>query len=358
MSFSIGIVGLPNVGKSTLFKAITKKQVDIANYPFCTIEPNVGIVAVPDERLDVLTQMSKSAKTIPTTIEFYDIAGLVKGAHSGEGLGNQFLSHIREVDAIVQVVRVFGDSNIIHTANKVDPKSDIETINLELNFADMATVKKRVDAVAGRAKTGAKDAKAEYDFFSRLLAHLEKGLPARDFSRTEEEKPVVKQLNLLTDKPMLFVANTDESGPFDSESYQKYFSPNDKPVVISAKIEAELSELPPEEAKEYMKELGINESGLDRLIRASYELLGLITFLTTGPEETRAWTITKGALAPQAAGVIHTDFEKGFIRSETISYNDFIACGGESGARDKGLLRLEGKEYVVQDGDIMHFRFA
>ena len=358
MSFSIGIVGLPNVGKSTLFKAITKKQVDIANYPFCTIEPNVGIVAVPDERLDVLTQMSKSAKTIPTTIEFYDIAGLVKGAHSGEGLGNQFLSHIREADAIVQVVRVFGDSNIIHTTNKVDPKSDIETINLELNFADMVTVKKRVDAVAGRAKTGAKDAKQEYEFFSRLLAHLEKGLPARDFSRTEEEKPVVKQLNLLTDKPMLYVANTDESGPFDSVSYQKYFSPNNKPVVISAKIEAELSELPPEEAKEYMKELGINESGLDRLIRASYELLGLITFLTTGPEETRAWTIKKGSSAPQAAGVIHTDFEKGFIRAETISYNDFTACGGESGARDKGLLRLEGKEYIVQDGDVMHFRFA
>ena len=358
MSFSIGIVGLPNVGKSTLFKAITKKQVDIANYPFCTIEPNVGIVAVPDERLDVLTQMSKSAKTTPTTIEFYDIAGLVKGAHSGEGLGNQFLSHIREADAIVQVVRVFGDSNIIHTTNKVDPKSDIETINLELNFADMVTVKKRVDAVAGRAKTGAKDAKQEYEFFSRLLAHLEKGLPARDFSRTEEEKPVVKQLNLLTDKPMLYVANTDESGPFDSVSYQKYFSPNNNPVVISAKIEAELSELPPEEAKEYMKELGINESGLDRLIRASYELLGLITFLTTGPEETRAWTIKKGSSAPQAAGVIHTDFEKGFIRAETISYNDFTACGGESGARDKGLLRLEGKEYVVQDGNIMHFRFA
>jgi len=355
MSFSIGIVGLPNVGKSTLFKAITKKQVDIANYPFCTIEPNVGIVAVPDERLDVLTQMSKSAKTIPTTIEFYDIAGLVKGAHSGEGLGNQFLSHIREADAIVQVVRVFGDSNIIHTTNKVDPKSDIETINLELNFADMVTVKKRVDAVAGRAKTGAKDAKQEYEFFSRLLAHLEKGLPARDFSRTEEEKPVVKQLNLLTDKPMLYVANTDESGPFDSVSYQKYFSPNNKPVVISAKIEAELSELPPEEAKEYMKELGINESGLDRLIRASYELLGLITFLTTGPEETRAWTIKKGSSAPQAAGVIHTDFEKGFIRAETISYNDFTACGGESGARDKGLLRLEGKEYIVQDGDVILF---
>ena len=358
MSFSVGIVGLPNVGKSTLFKAITKKQVDIANYPFCTIEPNVGIVAVPDKRLDILTGMSKSAKIIPTTIEFYDIAGLVKGAHSGEGLGNQFLSHIREVEAIVQVVRVFSDSNIIHTAGKVDPKSDIETINLELNFADQATVKKRVDAVAGRARTGAKEAKQEHEFFSRLLAHLEQGLPVRDFQRTEEEKSIIKQLNFLTDKPMLYVVNADESGPFDPAEYKKYFAANDKFIVISAKIEAELSELQPEEAKEYMKELGINESGLDRLTEVSYDLLGLITFLTTGPEETRAWTVKKGATAPQAAGVIHTDFEKGFIRAETISYDDFISCGGESGARDKGVLRLEGKEYIMKDGDIVHFRFA
>ncbi|HLC99686.1 MAG TPA: redox-regulated ATPase YchF [Patescibacteria group bacterium] len=358
MSFSIGIVGLPNVGKSTLFKAITKKQVDIANYPFCTIEPNVGIVAVPDKRLDALTKMSQSAKTIPTTIEFYDIAGLVKGAHSGEGLGNQFLSHIREVNAIVQVVRVFSDSNIIHTAGKVDPKDDMETINLELNFADQATVKKRVEALSGKVRTGSKEGKIEHDIFSKLLAHMEKGGPARDFTRTPDEAPFVKSLNLLTDKPLLYVVNVDESGPFDQASYQKYFSPNEKFIVISAKIEAELSELTPEEATMYMRDLGISESGLDRLIHASYALLGLITFITTGPEETKAWTITKGTLAPQAAGVIHTDFEQGFIRAEVIAYDDFVSCGGEAGAKEKGVFRLEGKEYVMKDGDIVHFRFA
>lgn len=363
MSFSIGIVGLPNVGKSTLFKALTKKQVDCANYPFCTIDPNVGVVKVPDQRLDALAKLSNSAQIIPTAIEFLDIAGLVKGAHTGEGLGNKFLSHIKEVKAICQVVRGFESKDIIHVANKVDPKEDIETINLELIFADLDIVNKRLENLQRQTKS-----KPEKTILQTLAGvekikkTLDDGKPARVAWLTEEEWPLVQDLNLLTAKPQLYVLNVDEkeitSNPYptDQDYSRMGLAKSEKVIKICAQVEAELSELSETESKTYLKELGLKESGLDQLIKASYELLGLITFLTTGEKETRAWTVKGGTKGPKAAGVIHTDFEKAFIRAEVINWQDLLNAGGEAAAREKGQLRIEGKDYVMQDGDVVHFR--
>ncbi len=348
MSFSIGIVGLPNVGKSTLFKALTKKQVDAANYPFCTIDPNVGVVAVPDPRLDTLAQIAQSEKILPTTIEFVDIAGLVKGAHEGEGLGNKFLSHIRQVDAIVQVMRNFKDENVIHVGGTVNPESDRETIDLELGLADLQTVDKRLSTIEKEVRANKAGAKEIEQVLIELKTGLEQGKPARDIITDPEKLLLIRELSLLTAKPMLYVLNVDED---DHKEHPQY-------LTISAKIEAELSELPPEEAKEYLTTLGWESSGLDRLIKKAYETLRLITFFTIGPKEAHAWTVTDGSSAPQAAGVIHTDFEKGFIRAEVTGCDDFISAGGEIGAREKGLTRLEGKEYIMHDGDIVHFRFS
>lgn len=351
MSFQIGIVGLPNVGKSTLFKALTRKQVVIENYPFATIDPNVGVVEVPDERLVNLTNISKSEKTIPTTIEFVDIAGLVKGAHQGEGLGNQFLANIREVDAIVQVVRAFRDPNIIHVSGGINPKNDIEVINLELVMADLNTVEKRLNITKPKLKTGQdKTAVFEVAILEKLQQTLQQGKPIREQSFSDEDNKFIANLQLLTAKPVLYVINTDEGKDERDEIYPA--------IAISAKLEAELADLPPNEAQKMLQDLGLTESGLDKLIKASYKLLNLITFFTSGPKESRAWTITQGTKAPQAAGVIHTDFERGFIRAETISYTDFVTYNGEVGAREAGKLHLEGKDYIVQDGDVMHFRFS
>lgn len=353
MSFSIGIVGLPNVGKSTLFKALTKKSVLIANYPFATIDPNVGVVEVPDSRLQELARVSKSEKIIPTTIEFYDIAGLVRGASIGEGLGNQFLSHIREVDAIAQVVRVFSDPNVIHVHGRPDPKSDIEVIGVELALADLKTVEKRLKDVLGEAKSGDKEAAKIRAVMEKLKDGLNQGKWARGLL-TEDEQDAVRDLHLLTMKPVLYVYNVDEGAAgvtVDSTL------PGPR-VVVSAKIESELVELSSGEAKEMMESLGMKESGLDQLIHASYKLLGLITFFTSGPKETRAWTITKGTKAPQAAGVIHSDFEKAFIRAEVFDAENFVEAGGEGPAKEKGLLRIEGKDYEIQDGDVCHFRVS
>lgn len=347
MSFSIGIVGLPNVGKSTLFKALTKKQVDAANYPFCTIDPNVGVVAVPDPRLEALGKVSNSEKIVPTTIEFIDIAGIVKGASKGEGLGNKFLANIREVDAIVQVVRQFSDSNVIHVAGKVDPDSDQETINLELIFADLATVEKRYDTNSKEVRAGKKEALELQPILERLKSGLEEGKLANEIVTDSEERFLVKDLCLLTMKPMIYVLNVDEDRVFQETDF----------LTISAKIEAELAELPEEEAQTYLKELQLDSSGLDRLIKKAYDALDLITFITSGEMETKAWTIKRGTKAPQAAGVIHTDFEKGFIRAEVVNWSDLVEAGGEARAKEKGLIRLEGKEYVMQDGDVCHFRF-
>ncbi|MFA5020920.1 MAG: redox-regulated ATPase YchF [Patescibacteria group bacterium] len=348
MSFSIGIVGLPNVGKSTLFKALTKKQVDAANYPFCTIDPNVGVVAVPDERLEKLAVVSKSAKIVPTTIEFIDIAGIVKGASKGEGLGNKFLANIREVDAIVQVVRQFSDANVIHVANKVDPESDRETINLELILADLQTVEKRLETNSKEVRAGKKEALELQPVLEKAKAGLEAGRLALEVITDSEEKLTLKDLCLLTMKPMIYVLNVDEDRVFQETDY----------LTVSAKIEAELAELPAEEAKAYLQELKLDASGLDRLIVKAYQTLGLITYFTSGEMETKAWTIKAGTKAPQAAGVIHTDFEQGFIRAEIVNWRDLAEAGGEARAKEKGLIRLEGKEYVMADGDVAHFRFA
>ena len=352
MSLSVGIVGLPNVGKSTLFKALTKKQVDASNYPFCTIDPNVGVVAVPDERLEKLAKVSNSIKIVPTAIEFVDIAGLVAGAHKGEGLGNKFLANIRNTDAIVQVLRDFTDKNVTHVQGRVDPESDKETINLELIFADLQTVDNRLGKNEKLAKGDNKEAKILQPILEKLKTGLEAGQLAIDIITDEEEKLLVKDLNLLTMKPMIYVLNVDES----------YFSSGAKPasdyLPISAKIEAEIADLSPEEAEKFLKELNLDSSGLDKLIKKSYNTLNLITFFTSGREETKAWTVKKGSKAPQAAGVIHTDFEKGFIRAEVINWQDFVDNQGEVKAKEKGLIRLEGKDYIIQDGDVCHFRFA
>jgi len=362
MSFKVGIVGLPNVGKSTLFKALTRKQVDIANYPFCTIEPNVGTVAVPDFRLQKLADLYQSAKIVPTVIEFVDIAGLVRGAHEGQGLGNKFLSHIREVDAICQVVRAFYDPNVVHVAGRISPLSDVEVINLELIFADLGTIGKRLESLVSQLK-GSKEKILikTNEVLLKIKEALEKGTAASALGLEEEEKDLIKELSLLTLKPTLYALNVAEDEiKADKEEILAKFNLSLNParvILVSAKIEAELADLPPEEAKNYLRELGLEESGLDQLIKASYSELDLITFFTAGPKEAHAWTIKKGALAPEAAGKIHTDFEKGFIRAEVINWEDLLETGSESAAKEKGLMRLEGKEYEVRDGDAMVFRF-
>ncbi|MDY0404132.1 redox-regulated ATPase YchF [Virgibacillus sp. 179-BFC.A HS] len=364
MSLTAGIVGLPNVGKSTLFNAITQAGAESANYPFCTIDPNVGIVEVPDDRLDKLTELVHPKKTIPTAFEFTDIAGIVKGASKGEGLGNQFLSHIRQVDAICEVVRCFTDENITHVSGKIDPIDDIEIINLELILADLETINKRYQRVEKLARQKDKEAVAEFTVLEKLKEALEAEKPARSVDFSDEQMKIVKGLHLLTSKPMLYVANVSEdevANPSENEHVKKVkeYAANEgsEVIVICAKIEAEIAELEAEEKQMFLEELGIAESGLDQLIKASYTLLGLATYFTAGEQEVRAWTFKKGMKAPQAAGIIHSDFEKGFIRAETVSYEDLIEAGSMVHAREKGKVRLEGKDYVVQDGDVMHFRF-
>ncbi len=361
----LGVVGLPNVGKSTLFNAITNAGAQAENYPFCTIEPNTGVVLVPDRRLDVLAEMYHPKKVTPTTVEFVDIAGLVKGASRGEGLGNKFLSHIREVDAIVHVVRCFDDDNIIHVDGSVDPARDIETINLELIFADMETVQKRKDKAEKGFRGGDKKAGAEVELAQKLYAHLESGKPARTLDCTEEEKEILAQWFLLTTKPVIYAANISEDDlgrdeneiPYVEEVRKTASAEDAGVIVISAAIEQDIASMSPEEKKEFLEELGIGESGLDRLITASYRLLGLISFLTAGEDECRAWTIVKGTKAPQAAGKIHTDFEKGFIRAEIVPFETLAELGSMAACKEKGLVRSEGKDYVMKDGDVTLFRF-
>jgi len=364
MGFKMGIVGLPNVGKSTLFNALTQTAAaQAANYPFCTIEPNVGEVGVPDTRLDALASVAGSAQIIPTRLTFVDIAGLVRGASQGEGLGNQFLANIREVDAIAHVVRCFEDPDVTHVEGKIDPVSDIETVETELMLADLDSLEKRILALEKKARGGDKEAKETLDLVQRSLALLRDGKPARLLERKPEEERLFQTLGVLTAKPVLYVCNVEEASAdagnaFSAQVAERARQEGAKSVVVSAKIESEIAVLPPEEQAEYLEAVGLSEPGLNRVIRAGYELLGLITYFTAGPKEARAWTITKGTRAPQAAGVIHTDFEKGFIRAETVAYPDYVGLKGEAGARDAGKMRLEGKEYVVQDGDVMHFRFA
>lgn len=364
MALTAGIVGLPNVGKSTLFNAITKAGALAANYPFATIDPNVGIVEVPDARLDKLTELVTPKKTVPTAFEFTDIAGIVKGASKGEGLGNKFLAHIREVDAICQVVRCFEDENITHVAGAVNPIDDIEVINLELILADMESVEKRLQRVSKMAKQKDKEALMEEPVLLKVKEALEAEKPARAADLSEDEMKVIKGLHLLTIKPMLYVANVSEDEVADPannkylQMVQEYAAnEGSQVIVVCAKVEEEISELDDEEKAMFLEELGIKESGLDQLIRASYNLLGLATYFTAGVQEVRAWTFRKGMKAPQCAGIIHTDFERGFIRAETVSYDDLVAAGSMTAAKEAGKVRLEGKEYIVQDGDVMLFRF-
>ena len=363
-NLEVGIVGLPNVGKSTLFNAITKAGAEAANYPFCTIEPNVGVVDVPDKRLDVLSDMFKSKKIVPAAMRFVDIAGLVKGASKGEGLGNKFLSHIREVDAVAEVVRCFEAGYITHVEGSIDPLRDIDIINTELCLADMETVEKRQERLVKLAKTGDKKVKLEQAVMEKVMAGLSDGVPARRLGLTEEEQEFLGELHLLTMKPVLYITTVaegevaDPSGNEHVQAVKKYAAEeNAEVIVVSAKMESEVAELPEEEAKEYLEMAGLEETGLDRLIKAGFKLLGLMTFLTAGEMESRAWTIKLNTKAPQAAGKIHTDFERGFIRAEIVSFDDLVACGSKAAAREKGLVRLEGKDYVMQDGDVVEFRF-
>jgi ribosome-binding ATPase len=364
MGFKCGIVGLPNVGKSTLFNALTQTAAaEAANYPFCTIEPNVGEVGVPDPRLDELAAIARSADTIPTRLTFVDIAGLVRGASRGEGLGNKFLAHIREVDAVAYVLRCFDDDDVTHVANRIDPLADAEVVETELMLSDMESLERRLATVEKRAKSGDKDAAAQVALMQLAVAPLREGKPARSAVIPEEDRAAFRALQLLTAKPVLYVCNVDEASAASGNRYSAAVAERAKAegaavVVISAKIEAELAGLAADERQAFLSEMGLEEPGLNRLIRAGYSLLDLVTFFTVGPKEARAWTVERGTRAPQAASVIHTDFEKGFIRAETIAFADYVAYNGEAGCREAGKMRLEGKEYVVQDGDVMHFRFA